>query len=192
MKQKLKCFLIFLFIACSINNSIAQSKHLKSEGNNAYINSYFGLGIGLDYGGIGIQAEYLHSKYVGFFAGAGYALIDPAFNAGVSAKLLPDKKFCPTITAMYGYNAVIKLKDFTGATSSESKIYYGLTIGASGEIKTGKNNQNKLTAGIRLPFRNNEFHKDYDALKDAGYKFTPDFLPITFSVGISFGLSQKK
>jgi hypothetical protein len=93
---------------------------------------------------------------------------------------------------MYGYNAVIKLKDFTGATSSESKIYYGLTIGASGELKTGRTSQNKLTAGIRFPFRNNEFHKDYDALKDAGYKFNPDFLPITFSVGISFGLSKKR
>jgi hypothetical protein len=128
---------------------------------------------------------------LGIFAGAGYALIDPAFNIGISAKMLPDKKFVPTITAMYGYNALIKLKDFTGSTSSKSKIYYGLTVGATGEMKTGKNNQNKLIAGVRLPFRNSEFHKDYDALKDAGYKFNPDFLPITFSVGINFGLSKK-
>ena len=63
---------------------------------------------------------------------------------------------------MYGYNAVIKLQDFYGPAVSGSKIYYGPTVGAGGELKTGKTKNNKLSFGIWLPFRNPDFQKDYD------------------------------
>lgn len=182
---------IFLLTTISINKSNAQSFSLENENNPNYTSFYFGLGIGMDYGAIGIKAEFLPSKYVGIFAGAGYALIDPAFNAGVSAKLLPDNKFCPTITAMYGYNGVIVKKDFYGSTMASSKIYYGVTIGAGGEIKIGKKNQNKFGFGVLVPFRNSEFHNDYNILKQAGHKFQPDILPVAFSVGVNFGLVGK-
>jgi hypothetical protein len=92
---------------------------------------------------------------------------------------------------MYGYNAVILKKDFYGNTMASSKIYYGVTVGAGGEIKIGKKNQNKFSFGVLAPFRNSEFHNDYDILKQAGYKFQSNILPVAFSVGLNFGISQK-
>ncbi|MEO6328165.1 MAG: hypothetical protein ABIO55_04500, partial [Ginsengibacter sp.] len=152
--------------------------------------AYFGFGIGQDYGAIGIRAEYLPSKYVGLFGGFGFALIDPAFNAGLSAKLLTDKKICPTITAMYGYNAVIYLKNVYGSIIAEkSKVYYGATVGAGADLKFGRSNRNKLSLSVFLPFRNSEFHKNYNDLKDAGFEFNPEIMPVTFSIGLNFGVS---
>lgn len=184
-------FYSFLLLATiSINTSFAQSRSSKIEDYTAYTNAYFGFGVGQDYGAIGVMAEFLPSKHIGVFAGAGYALIDPAFNVGISGKLLPDAKFCPTITAMYGYNAVIVLKNAYGANVPGSKIYYGPTIGAGGELKTGRGNS-KLSFGIRVPFRSSEFQKYYDELKNVGYHFQQDILPVTFSIGFNFEISRK-
>lgn len=86
----------------------------------AFINSsksqtlFIGPGIGFDHGGIGVKAEFQPVKYVGIFAGAGYNLANVGVNAGIIYNVLPDKRVTPVITAMYGYNAVLKLK------------YYGL------------------------------------------------------------------
>ena len=151
-KLNLSFYLLLLLTTTSITKSFAQSTSLETETKPSYTNSYFGLGLGQDYGAIGIKAEFLPSKYVGIFAGAGYALIDPTFNVGVSAKLIPDKKFCPTITAMYGYNAVIYLKDSYGGVRAQSKIYYGATAGAGGELKMGKRNQNKFRLWTKCSF----------------------------------------
>ena len=189
MKQRfLLCFLITTF---AINNSIAQSKSGVSN-NQPYTNAYFGIGLGLEYGGIGIQGEYLPSKYVGIFAGAGYNFLDPAFNLGVSAKLLPDNRFCPTLSIMYGYNAVLKMKNFMGGVMTDSKSYYGTTIGAGAELKSRKNNKGKLSFGIRVPARSEEFKDKYKKLKDAGYEFKPDILPVTFSIGYHWAIGEKK
>lgn len=92
--MKLKhIYLLFLLTTFSIKNSFAQSKAIKNELNTEYANAYFGLDIGFDYGAIGIKAEFLPSKYIGVFGGAGYALIDLAFNVALSGKLLPDRNF---------------------------------------------------------------------------------------------------
>lgn len=182
--------IVLILIFFPLSQIFGQSK-TTINASPSYFNTYFGIGLGLEYGGIGIQAEYLPSKYLGIFAGGGYNLLDPAFNVGVNMKLLPGKKFCPTLTAMYGYNAVLKLKDFTGTLLSHSKTYFGPTIGAGVEIRVSKNDKDKFSFGIRVPFRNKEFRDKYNALKDAGHKFDPDILPVTFSIGYHFGIGQK-
>lgn len=70
---------------------------------------------------------------------------------------------------MYGYNAALKLKGLRRSLRSDSKTYYGPAIGAGVEIRTGKNDKDKFSFGIRAPFRNDEFHNKYNALKKAGY-----------------------
>lgn len=191
-KLKSSYILVLLLINICLTLQTYAQPNSKNENSKNYINSYFGLGIGLDYGGIGIQAEFLPSKYVGLFAGAGYALIDPAFNAGISVKLSPGKKFCPTLVAMYGYNAVLIRKDLYGGMMANSDIYNGPTVGAGAELKIGKRKQNKFNFGIRLPIRNAQFQNDYEEMKDDGYDFNPDILPVTFSIGFHFGIGQKK
>lgn len=146
-----------------------------------------GFGAGLDYGGLGIRAEFQPHKNIGLFGGFGYNLADPAYNAGFNVKLLPDKRVVPILTAMYGYNAVIKLK--YGPYNADAKSYYGPTVGAGCEVYE-KNNKNKWLFEILVPFRSAEFHDRYNSLKDAGYEFNPGILPVSFTIGYNFSVSS--
>jgi len=117
MKKIYTYGVILLLIMVFTNKSTAQ------ENKQAFKQNYFGLGSGLDYGGIGIKAEILPVKWLGIFGGFGYNLNDPAYNAGLSFKMLPAKKLRPVIMTMYGYNAVLLFK----GRRERSKTFYGLT-----------------------------------------------------------------
>ena len=105
MKIKLQYAPISLLAVALTNKTFAQPTI--EESTPDYYYTYFGFGIGREYGdgAIGIRA-----------------IIDPAFNVGVSAKLIPYGKFCSTLTAMYGYNAVIQDKNFYETTLAISKV----------------------------------------------------------------------
>jgi hypothetical protein len=150
--------------------------------------AFLGFGAGLDYGGLGLRGEYMANKAIGVFAGFGYNLADPAFNAGLSIKVLPGKKVVPVLTAMYGYNAVIKLKYDNG--TSEGTSYYGPSVGVGCEFYD-RSGRNKWLLEMFVPFRNSDFHNRYDELRDSGVEFNPDILPVTFTVGYNFSISSK-
>jgi len=107
---------------------------------------YGGFGAGLDYGGIGFKAEYLPSKYVGVFAGAGANFDKVGLNGGLSFKILPDKKSTPFVTAMYGYNAVLKTKAPGSGVTTFAKTYYGFSAGGGYDIRVGKKMNLKMLA----------------------------------------------
>lgn len=155
-----------------------------------YNDFYAGIGLGLDYGGIGFKAEFLPAKDIGIFAGAGANFNGVGFNGGLSWKILPDKKVTPFINVMYGYNAVIKVKTVTGNAVFFSKTYYGPSFGAGCEIRTGQ--RSKVSIGLILPIRNKEFHDKYNELKDAGFDFKPGVLPVLLTIGYNFSGSGKK
>ncbi len=81
-----------------------------------------GLGLGLDYGGIGGRFTVLTSQRFGLFAGLGYNLhgAELQWRGGV-VRLAPDKRVCPTLHAMYGYNAVIVIKEMVMARTSKKR-----------------------------------------------------------------------
>jgi hypothetical protein len=91
----------------------------------------FGVGIGLDYGGIGVNfTTYLHEN-VGIFGGVGYFPGSFMYNVGAKARLISKKKpsnINPFILGMYGVNTVAKFKSFTGGSYSRS--FKGFTFGA--------------------------------------------------------------
>ncbi len=160
-----------------------------NENAQAQQKAFLGTGAGLDYGGLGIRAEFQPIKTIGIIGGFGYNLASPAYNVGLSFKVLPEKRITPTLMAMYGYNAVIRIKYPLG--NVDAKTYYGPSIGAGCEIYDN-NNKNKLALEIFLPFRSSEFHDRYDELKDAGYDFQPGILPITFTIGYNFSINKYK
>lgn len=138
--------------------------------------------MGFDYGGFGLKAEYLPVKYVGIFGGIGYNLAQMGYNAGLSFKVLPDKKVTPAIAAMYGYNAVIKI---TGAIE-ETTTYYGFTFGAGVDIKMGRKG-NKLSTYLWVPVRSTDFKNDYDYARE--YYNLSVITPVNASVGFNFALN---
>src|SRR6478752_6768807 len=88
-----------LFILLLTFISSQTSAQSPDDNKKNSVSTYLGIGAGLDYGGFGIKAEVVPSKYIGIFAGVGYNLADLSYNAGLSAKILPDKKVSPTIMA---------------------------------------------------------------------------------------------
>ena len=178
MKSKIILLLLAFIVTIKLNKAMAQSEQ----------KALIGIVAGLDYGGLGLKGEFQPVKYLGIFAGFGYNFSDPAYNAGFSFKITPGKKICPTIVAMYGYNAVIKLDYGNGNTSG--KTYYGPSVGAGCEVlsRDGKKN---WTFEIFVPFRSSAFHDEYDALKNSGVEFSPDILPVTFTIGYNFSILAK-
>jgi hypothetical protein len=180
MKNKFQFCMSLVLAATLFTTASAQTD---KEG---FQQAYLGVGFGLDYGGLGIKAELLPSKYISIFGGAGYNLAELGYNAGVFIRPLPGNKIVPVVTAMYGYNGVIKIQN----RPDLSKVYYGLTVGAGCEIHTVK--EHKWSLLLLVPFRNQAFHDYYQQLKDTGYEFKPGPIPIAFSVGYNFALRDNK
>lgn len=147
--------------------------------------AYFGIGAGLDYGGIGIKVQFKPIESVGIFGGVGYDLYDLGYNVGASYHILTEKTVSPFITAMYGYNGVIKIQN----RSDMSKAYFGPSAGVGCDI-FNRDHRNKFTLEILVPFRSSEFTDYYDALKAAGVQFNNKPLPVAFSIGYNFSIGK--
>jgi len=161
-----------------------------AQKNSGYSNFYVGPGIGLDYGGIGIRAEFQPVKNFSIIGGIGYNFSRiPGLNGGISYQLLTGKKITCHVAAIYGYNAVIRIKyKNSNNTYTDVQAYYGPSFGAGCDIYD-KQKKNKLSVGIWVPFRNSEFRNRHDGLKDLGFKFQPDILPVTFAIGYNFSVT---
>ena len=175
--------LILFFIS---SQTLAQSENENEKGS---MSIYLGIGVGFDYGGLGMKAEFVPSKHIGIFGGAGYNLAELAWNAGLSVKILPDKKVSPTIVGMYGYNGVIIVKyEYSGI--KEFNTYYGFTTGVGCEMKN--QGGTKLNFALLVPFRRQAYHDRIDELENIGVTFNPGPLPIALSLGYSILLNSKK
>lgn len=151
--------------------------------NNIFINNVnIAPGMGIDYGGIGGRLTYLPIKYFGLFGSAGYNFVGFGYNVGVTARILPDKKICPTLNVMYGYNSVILVLN----ASQYNKIYYGPSVSAGIEIHFKKETGNFLNVEIVVPFRSQEFTDDLNDIRNLNPDFISEPLPIGFSIGYHF------
>jgi hypothetical protein len=174
----------FLFFYCFIVPSLAQQKGdnvAADDENESTFN--LGLGLGLDYGGIGLKLAVSPEKHIGIFGGLGYNIHKAGYNFGAIIRLAPDKHVVPILTAMYGYNAVIVVK----GAEQLNKTYYGPSFGGGVEINSysGKSFWN---IELLVPVRSQEFKDDFDAIDSNPSITIKAPLPITFSVGYHFRL----
>lgn len=179
---------------CVFLSLVSQAQYRYNSGNDETNSKvHVGIGLGMDYGGIGFKVEYLPVKYVGIFAGGGYNIIGLGVNGGLQFRPLPDKKIQPILMAMYGYNGVLKISGNDMVLQQYgldkiSKAYYGFSAGIGGELKVGHKG-NRLYMGLWLPVRSQEFHDNYDIMKNSPYVTTKnDVSPIAFSIGFNFAL----
>lgn len=141
-----------------------------------------GLGIGLDYGGLGGRITFLPVKKIGVFGAVGYAVVDFGYNVGASVRITPDNKICPTVSFMYGYNGVINVKN----AAKFDKIYYGTSLAGGCEFHF-RGKPNFLNVELVVPFRSSNFHDDWDKLKQmSNIKIESAPLPVAISVGYHF------
>jgi hypothetical protein len=137
-----------------------------------------GFGFGLDYGGFGGRFTYVPIERIGLFAGLGYNLNSLGYNIGAQVRFPTQRKIDWYLCGMYGYNAVLIV---TG-TQPKKTTYYGATIGAGMEIKFGRSEKSHLNIELLVPFRESQYQKDIDALKNSGAEVTAA-LPIAISIG---------
>ena len=143
-----------------------------------------GLGLGLEYGGIGGRFITYPSKNVGVFGGVGSAIAGLGYNVGLQVKFDSDKRATGFLEAMYGYNGVIIVEGLTSA----NKIYYGPSIGAGINLATRNDTGNFWHFSILIPIRSSEFNDAWDALQNNPGIETNVLLPFTFSIGYNFKL----
>ena len=144
----------------------------------------FGVGLGLDYGGIGARLTITPTTHFGAFIAVGYNLQKPGINGGLTYKFLPEKRVSPVAHIMYGYNAVIIVE----GAEKYNKTYYGVSAGGGIELNMKKSG-NYWSFEILYPFRSSEYERDWDIIKnDPSIEIESEPLPITISVGYHFNI----
>jgi hypothetical protein len=138
----------------------------------------FGVGLGLDYGGIGARFGYAPVPKVAFLGGLGYNLNGLGVNAGVIWRMFPLMKATSTLGVLYGYNGVIVVE----GASQYNKTYYGPSITVGLEYHSRVNTYFNLE--LLLPFRPQQFTDDWNALtKNGAVQVKNNPLPLAFSIG---------
>ena len=178
MKAPLLALFTIIFI-----NLTAQNQSSILAKNNHYESSSIGVGIGLDYGGIGMNFTTYPIKNVGLFAGAGYNLADFAWNIGTKIRWVNNYQanyIVPSVSVMYGANAVIEIQDPRYGSSTYTS-FNGVSLGGGIDICLL---ENKIIVSGAL------FHafRDYDYLKETYQVTRGDFSEILFSLGLKYGI----
>jgi len=140
-----------------------------------------GLGFGFDHGGFGANVLAYPQKYIGLFAGGGYALAGFGYNIGAKVRIVPPRaKVNPYIMGMYGYNSAIVV---SGAASLD-KLFYGPTVGLGLDLRPNKDNWGYWTFAVLVPIRNSDVDDYRKDLEDNhGVVFKSGLMPIGFSMG---------
>lgn len=141
-----------------------------------------GLGLGLDYGGIGANFLVYPQKNIGIFAGGGYAIAGFGYNVGTKIRITSASKVQTYVTAMYGYNTAIYV---TNATQ-HNKIFYGVSPGFGIDLRTKPNRY--FSFAILVPVRGSDVDDYINTLKGYGVALESSLPPIGISVGYRFVL----
>lgn len=148
---------------------------------------YLGIASGQDAGGlIGVRFTVWPTSFLSVWAGAGWALIKPSYNAGLELRLPTNGRVSPFVVAMTGYNAIIKIQ----GADQLNNIFFGPTVGA-GLMVQRKRGTNYWRFSVNLPFRSTEMIDYYESLKQRpDIEFTQALVPFTVGIGYHFSLSN--
>ena len=143
-----------------------------------------GIGAGIDYGGFGIQLNQFFGP-VCLVGGYGYNQVYFLPFGGVKYYFQPivnKINLEPYIKVIYGYNAVIIIKN------GPKDFYCGFTPGIGTDIRFGKKKSYGLNFDLNFPIRTKKYKRDYDNYKITYSNFNQTTLPIAISIGIQISL----
>lgn len=145
-----------------------------------------GLGIGLDYGGFGVNALYCPHENLGLYAGLGYALAGTGVNAGMKLRFVPrtqKTRLSGFGLLMYGYNAAIVVMD----DSEHNKLFYGPSAGVGIDYRRKHAGKGYWSFALLLPFRNASVGEYMDELETKhNIQFENELIPVGVSIGYRF------
>jgi hypothetical protein len=144
---------------------------------------FVGIGLGQDYGGLGLNVLAYPHRNFGVFVGAGYALAGLGYNLGVKIRSTkPLRKVYPFLIAMYGYNAAVAIR----GEPSKNQMFYGATYGVGVDTKISARDTGYWSFSLNAPVRSPDAEAYIVSLESAGYAFASRLLPMSFSVGYRF------
>ncbi len=166
----------------------AQPIEVKIEPKSEFETASIGLGLGLDYGGIGVNVLVYPQKNIGFFVGGGSNFIGFGYNVGAKFRFAKENfkgKMIPYLIGMYGYNTAIAIQN----VSSLNKVFYGPTVGFGIDYCSKRSRGNYWSFGILVPIRGNEVDNYLNDLEqNKGVKFDSKPLPIAITIGYRIAL----
>jgi hypothetical protein len=182
MKKLIGCLVVSIFISL---NAISQEDSIPIQYDKASV----GPGIGLDYGGIGLNITFYPHKNFGLFGSCGYAFAGIGYNAGLKVRIVPEiveRDGNAYFLAMYGYNAAIKVS----GTAQYSKIFDGFSFGAGIDYRASSKEAGYWSVAVLIPIRSPEV-KDYiyDLENNHGLTVQQKLSPIGISIGYHFRLN---
>jgi hypothetical protein len=154
-----------------------------------------GVGVGIDYGGIGGNLLLYPLQDVGIFGGAGYAFIGIGYNVGLKLRLAPGDrapKVVPYLLAMYGYNTAVKVSSsnqngFGSDFGQYNKFFYGPSFGIGLDLYPQHNKAGYWTVDLIVPVRGadvNNYINNLETTDDVSFKNKP--FPVLLSVAYRF------
>jgi len=178
----LRLLLLFCLLQISYFSNAQDSIPVKVETDKVTL----GLGMGMEYGGFGINLLYYPAENVGVFAGVGTALAGMGYNAGLKVRMLSDSARVNFYTmAMYGYNASIYIPD----AKTYNKVFYGVTFGLGLDTRYNPKKDGYWTFALLMPLRGSDV-SDYmkDLTNNHNIEFKNELLPIGISIGYRYFL----
>jgi hypothetical protein len=144
----------------------------------AFTRVYVGPGVGIDFGGIGLNAMSMLTERVGLFGALGYNFDNIGLNGGVRLYTTNQiARWRPFFSAMYGYNAVYLIKN----AENFNRTFYGTTIGVGVDLKTSSSNF--WTFALQIPIRSDDVKAYKTYLENSNIEIKRDLLPIAISIG---------
>ena len=161
---------------------INDAQKIKDDDDPTPWTTAFGLGVGFDYGGFGMNVLTYPRDYVGIFGSLGYALAGVGYNAGfkIRTKPITSSELNVFFIGMYGYNAAIAVTD----KNNFSKIFYGPTIGTG--IDFGRGTHGNWSLALLIPIRSDDVDQYMNQLRANGFNITSPLIPIAISAGYHF------
>lgn len=183
--RAMKCKgLLIVLVLVFYTNSFLLAQEAKPKNR-----TFGGLGVGIPYGGFGLQLGQQLSSELDVFGGLGYNLVGVGYNVGLKLNIPSEKRTQFYLAVMYGYNSVIKIKNL----EESNKSYYGPSFGLGLKLKSRRYNIPFWDFSVILPVRNASFKEDQDyyANNSGITGFTKAF-PVLISVGYHFQISAEK
>ncbi|MCB9359967.1 MAG: hypothetical protein H6587_02770 [Flavobacteriales bacterium] len=172
-----------IFTLCLLIIAISLKGQEANQQTSRIDKTTFGLGVGLDYGGFGINLTTSLHTNIAVFGGIGYAVSDLGFNFGTKVRMMSETKpsrVTPYGMLMYGRNTFIKIEGGSGL----SKSYKGLSVGFGTDFSFKPRKNGYWSIGLIIPIRNSEVDSYIRYLKTYHrVTFSKDLSPVTFSLG---------
>lgn len=137
-----------------------------------------GIGLGMDFGGIGLRGSAYLGENVDLFGGVGYALAGVGYNVGFIFGFTPKERVHPTLSAMFGTNAGL----LSETNPSQNEMFLGPSFGAGIKIRGKGNPMNYFHLQVVFAVLSEDF---YNKVNQSNARETggPVFLSLGYVIG---------